>query len=204
MNPSCPDRLFLHASSVVVNGGALLFLGHSAAGKSTLAQLLEKTYPILADDSVFASRDPHGFWRVLDGKFRFENGGVFNWDKAVRRRSAEGPSIPLLGCLRIHKAQHVKVAGLVPVETTRYLMDAVMEVDLQGKFGRLLKGAEQEKSTIARVRQMRLHWFHLAADIARVCPCWQLWFPRDSHFPDLLNAISAVATEVCRVEKSLP
>jgi hypothetical protein len=195
MKPAGTDGLFLHASSVVVDGGALLFLGHSTAGKSTISTLLEKNYPTLADDAVFASLDPHGLWRVVDGKFRFEDGGVFSWEESVRRRAADGPGIPLLACMRIHKAQNVRVAPIAPVETARYLMDAVMEVDVQRKFGRLKDKTGMEKPAVALVRRMRLQWFHQSAEIARACPGWRLWFPRDSHVPDLLDAISAVAAQ---------
>ena len=52
--------LFLHASAVVIDGGACLFLGHSTAGKSTIARLLGKDYPVLADDSVYAVRRSPG------------------------------------------------------------------------------------------------------------------------------------------------
>jgi hypothetical protein len=153
---------------------------------------------MLADDTVFATCDPHGSWRVVDGGFRFEDGGVFGWEESVRCRSADGPATPLLGCVRIHKAQHVKVARLDPVETARHLMDAVMEVDVQRKFGRLHDKTGKEKFAVARVRRMRLHWFHLAADIARACPGWHLWFPRDSHFSDLICAIAKVSSKARR------
>ena len=49
--------LFLHASSVVVEGVAVLFLGHSTAGKSTIARRLGKAYRVLADGSVYAAPD---------------------------------------------------------------------------------------------------------------------------------------------------
>ena len=63
--------LFLHASAVVVGGGALLFLGHSTAGKSTIARMLGQIQPVLADDSVYAARGADGWWRVVDGSFRY-------------------------------------------------------------------------------------------------------------------------------------
>ena len=44
--------LFLHASAVVVAGGAVLFLGHSTAGKSTIARILGQSFSILADEAV--------------------------------------------------------------------------------------------------------------------------------------------------------
>ncbi len=187
--------LFLHASSVLVEGGALLFLGHSTAGKSTISKLLEKTNPILADDSVFASRNKHGFWQVADGRFYFEDGDICCCEAAVRRRSADGSSFRLLGCMRIHKAGHVKVTSLAPFETARYLIDAVMEVDVQRKFGRLDDKIGEIKTSVSLVRQLRRHWFYLAADIARSCPGWHLWFSKNLYFSDLHNAISAVSAQ---------
>jgi len=47
----------LHASGVVVEGEALLFVGEADAGKSTIAQLFhEKGHPLLADDNVLITQ----------------------------------------------------------------------------------------------------------------------------------------------------
>ena len=58
------NGLLLHASSVVMPGGALLFLGRSGAGKSTMCQLLSQSFPVLADDFVFVNRNAEGTWYV--------------------------------------------------------------------------------------------------------------------------------------------
>ena len=187
------DGLFLHASAVVAEGGALLFLGHSTAGKSTIADLLQKNYDFLSDDAVFTNRDPNGVWRVVDGKFRLENVEVFNWETVMRQQPEIGSGIPLRGCIRIYKSLSVKLAGLAPVETARCLMDAVMEIDVQRKFGRLQDKTGGGKPDVALVRRMRSAWFHNAADIARACTGWRLWFPRDSHVPDLICAVDTIA-----------
>jgi hypothetical protein len=51
----------LHASSVRVNGAAMLFLGPSGAGKSTLAAALgQRGYPLLTDDFCVVSLDAGG------------------------------------------------------------------------------------------------------------------------------------------------
>jgi len=197
MNPSSKNGLFLHASSVVVGGGALLFLGHSTSGKSTISSLLKKHYPTLADDTVFATCDPRGIWQVVNGGFRFEDAGLCSWEEFMQRRFADG-AIPLLGCMRIHKAQQVKVARLDPVETARYLMDAVMEVDVQRKFGMQQEKTGVKKPAVALARRMLRQWFQQSAEIARACPGWHLWFSRDTHLPDLLNALAAVAAEAQR------
>jgi hypothetical protein len=186
MTAAVAEGLFLHASAVVVGGGALLFLGHSTAGKSTLARLLGKNHPVLADDSVFAARDTQGGWRVVDGSFRFGRDVVSGWQEAVRRRAVEGPSIPLRGCFRIHKAASARVEPFAPLNLARCLMDAAMEVDMQRKFGRPREGGGEAACTFSSVRQMRRQWFRWVAEIARACPGGNLWFSRDSKEADLL------------------
>ncbi|MBN2106013.1 MAG: hypothetical protein JW832_01195 [Deltaproteobacteria bacterium] len=202
MNPSDVQGLFLHASSVVAHGGALLFLGHSTAGKTTIAAMLKKKFSALADDSVFVSLDSSGTWQVVDGKFRFEDGCLNNWFDAVRRRYAKGQVMPLLGCVRIHKAGYVRTARIEPIETARCLMDAVMEIDVQRKMGGLQEMPGRERPDIVRMRRMRLQWFQQAAEIARTCPGWRLWFSRDLHFGGLVEAIAAIAAEA-RCESDL-
>ena len=176
--------LFLHASSVVVEGGALLFLGHSTAGKSTIAQMLGAAYPVLADDSVFVSRRPDGRWGVVDGGIRFGEGDFADWQKRIRRQIDQN-SVPLRGCLRIHKASEVRMGPMDPVELARYLMDAAMEIDVQRKYGRCSGLSEMEPVVWEEVLQMRRRWFGLAAEIARTCPGQHFWFSKSSQLPEL-------------------
>lgn len=42
----------LHASANIINNKAVIFLGRSGAGKSTIARLLRDSYPIIADDNI--------------------------------------------------------------------------------------------------------------------------------------------------------
>ncbi|MGD9780945.1 MAG: hypothetical protein AB7V14_02195 [Kiritimatiellia bacterium] len=175
--------LFLHASAVVVGGGAVLFLGHSTAGKSTIARLLGTTFPVLADDAVFASKGADGAWRVVDGGFRFGKGwNLAGWQEFVRKRSAAGEGIPLRGCLRIYKAETARIDPLEPLELARCLMDAAMEIDLQRKVGRSIKGMPPGPQALEPVRRKRRQWFGWVAEIARGCPGWNLWFSKD--FPE--------------------
>ena len=60
--------IYFHASSVNVSGKALLFLGHSTAGKSTISRLLSERYPVIADDKVWVSQKKNGDWMVCDGE----------------------------------------------------------------------------------------------------------------------------------------
>lgn len=132
---SDPPGLFLHASAVLLPGGAALFLGHSTAGKSTIARTLGAWFPVLADDTVFVARDPARGWVVSDGEFRLGAAGFCSvWDRVVELRPPPADLPLLLGCLRIHKGHIVRLEPMHALETCRHLMDAVMEVDLQRKY----------------------------------------------------------------------
>lgn len=52
---------YLHASGLSVGGQGLLFVGHSEAGKSTMATMLRGEGEILCDDRVIVRRWPEGF-----------------------------------------------------------------------------------------------------------------------------------------------
>jgi hypothetical protein len=53
--------IYMHASGMVVNGHGLAFVGHSEAGKTTMARLLQDRGEILCDDRVILRRWPDGF-----------------------------------------------------------------------------------------------------------------------------------------------
>lgn len=53
--------VLLHAAGVVFGGSGLLFLGHSAAGKSTVCGMLAPQAGILCDDRTIARRRGKGF-----------------------------------------------------------------------------------------------------------------------------------------------
>ena len=162
--------LFLHASAVVVEGGAVLFLGHSTAGKSTIARLLGASLPVLADDAVFAARDADGGWRVVEGGFRFEDGDVFRRMDEIQRQVRQGAGIPLRGCFRLRKADDVKIEPLIPSDLARVLIDAVIEIDVQRKVDKYVK--DQGIDLIS----VRKKWFRWVAEIARKYPGWMLYF----------------------------
>jgi len=183
------DGLFLHASSVVIDGRALLFLGHSTAGKSTIARLLSQQVLVLADDSVFAYRGSDHLWRVLDGGFRFGESDLSDWQNSIRRRTEAGEGVPLAGCLRLHKAEALRIEPLPPLETARCLMDAVMEIDLQRKSGRLRREEEHRADALQRERNLRHFWFRQVSDMARTIPGWNLWFSPNPDVSDLLEAL---------------
>ena len=171
--------LFLHASSVVVDGGAVLFLGHSTAGKSTIARLTGTVHPVLADDSVFVSRGADGAWRVVDGSFRFGRDDLGDFQEKIRRRAAGAGAVPLRGCLRIHQSDAVKMEPLAPLELARCLMDAALEIDLQRKGSRSHDPTPSLQERHCRILEARKTWFRQVAAIARQVRGWHLWFSLD-------------------------
>jgi len=55
------EGCYIHASGVVLDGKGLLFVGHSSAGKSTMAMMLKDQAKILCDDRMIVRRWPDGF-----------------------------------------------------------------------------------------------------------------------------------------------
>jgi MoaA/NifB/PqqE/SkfB family radical SAM enzyme len=52
---------YLHSCGVNFSGKGLLFVGHSEAGKSTMATILKEKAEILCDDRIIVRRKPEGF-----------------------------------------------------------------------------------------------------------------------------------------------
>jgi hypothetical protein len=187
------DGLFLHASAVNMNGGACLFLGHSTSGKSTIARLLEKQAPVLADDAVLASRDPEGIWRVVDGGFRFDRDMEAGFPETIRRRSAAGLGVPVKAIFRLHKGPFARLEPLDPLDLARVLMDAAMEIDLQRTAGRRKGSKESGKPNVLLEREMRSEWFRRVSEIARTLPGWHLWFSKNGSETELHSILASAA-----------
>lgn len=52
---------YLHSAGVILDNKGLLFVGHSEAGKSTIASLLKDKAEILCDDRIIVREHPEGF-----------------------------------------------------------------------------------------------------------------------------------------------
>jgi hypothetical protein len=55
------EGCYIHASGVVLDGKGLLFVGHSNAGKSTMAMMMKDSAKVLCDDRMIVRRWPDGF-----------------------------------------------------------------------------------------------------------------------------------------------
>jgi hypothetical protein len=52
---------YLHSAGVILEDKGLLFVGHSDAGKSTMAMMLKEKAEILCDDRIIVRERPEGF-----------------------------------------------------------------------------------------------------------------------------------------------
>jgi energy-coupling factor transporter ATP-binding protein EcfA2 len=150
--------LALHSSAVVTPGGALLFLGHAGAGKSTIVRLLAERFPTLADDAVFLLRQAYGTWHVADGTVQ-AFAGPEEEDEASTLEC-----IPLRAVLRIYQDTAPALERIGQVETCRHLTDAAFEI------------AWQKSGDGPTARRL----FSTLAEVARRYPAWQLRFDKEN------------------------
>lgn len=157
---SCTKQkgLYLHASSVNINGKALLFLGHSSSGKSTISRLLSKRYPIIADDKICIFQKKNEEWFVCDGSNQ-----TYSEDENTRQNYSV-KAFPLLALIRIYKSDIMDIQPISPRTTCSHIIDAVFEVDMQ---------RNQEDLMI------RKEWFKLVGDISKKIEGWHLTFKKD-------------------------
>ncbi|MGC8960552.1 MAG: hypothetical protein ACP5OO_12375 [Chloroflexia bacterium] len=111
----------LHASAVVLDGRALLFLGPSGTGKSTIRALLEGRAEPLADDGAFLRRRPEGGWEVFPADGRIFLGPL------CEEEATGLAATPLRAFFRIYQAGGPRLEILPPWEGCRFLTAAFFE-----------------------------------------------------------------------------
>ena len=172
--PAC--GLFLHASAVLGPKGAILLLGHSGSGKTSLCKILSPYFSLIADDITFVCRRKCGVWEVRDGdSFRPE---LFKNRSVSKNMVQKAPAYPLGSIIRIFASQSTVLQPLAPMKLCEYLMDAVFEIDIQRKTIR---------------SDLTVQWFHHVAAIAKQNKGWQLQFALDKKL--ILSAFQGAGGE---------
>ncbi len=118
--PNLP--ILLHAAAVKTPHGALLFLGPSKAGKTTICNLLASKFEPIADDTVYALRAGEGRWLAASKVALL-----------TAQKHHSGSDIPadigsrILATMRIYKDCFVAVEPIGPKEHCFNLINAVVE-----------------------------------------------------------------------------
>ncbi len=151
---SVPLVVAVHASAAQANGGALIFLGPSGTGKSTICAMLSDYAPQMAADTVYLVPRPDGQWGVADGGRRAYEGPLSEEEAGAL------PTVPLRAILRLFQAPAPHLEPLAALKTCRYLTDALFEVAWQRGYDVVTK-----KALFARL-----------AAICRATPGYELHF----------------------------
>jgi energy-coupling factor transporter ATP-binding protein EcfA2 len=143
----------LHGSAVIAPGGALIFLGHGGAGKSTICQLLAGHFPKLSDDAVYLAGQGDGEWYVTNADQRAFAG-------PLREGELDGREWTVLrAVVRIFQSPTTRLVPVTPLAACRHLTDAAFEIGWQ----KLRRDDPREV-------------FSTVAQVARSYPGWELRF----------------------------
>lgn len=150
------DGCFFHAAGLDVGGRGVLFVGHSEAGKSTLAKMLMPRAEILCDDRMIVRRDGDGF--RIHGNWGHGEIPIVSASSAPLAavffpvKSARNEAVPVTGTAE--KAKRLLPCLIRPLETSRWwgkslgFLDAFaaaipcydLHFDLSGRAAEVVKG----------------------------------------------------------------
>mgnify|MGYP000844244192 CR=1 FL=1 len=172
--PPTYRSVMIHASAVEYRGKALVFLGPSETGKSTISQLLAATLDgarVLADDVIDLDWEVGNGWGVGDARPRLlqESTGIQSTSTALH--------VCLGAIFRLYQAPYPRLMPLRALETGLYLMKAFAEV------GRRQAESLEEKRAC----------FVSLVDVARVVSGYELYCDRSLQ---TVNIIQQVTTSV--------
>lgn len=188
----------LHATAVVVDGGAVGFLGDTGYGKSSLgAAFLQAGYPMLTDDLLVLRHDGHGF-SAYSGPPRIKL-----FPEIAKRMLGEHvmgiPMNPLTRKLIIPLDRHQSHQAPTPLKALYVLPRpsagagsrrlTLRRLSQRGAFLALLKSAFNDE--VVEPERLR-HQFLLCTRIASAVPITLLSHPRSlASLPSVREAILA-------------
>lgn len=163
-----PPVLTVHAAAVQVNGAALLFLGPSGTGKTTLCGLLEEHTAPLANDVVHLIRREEGGWSVADGVPQAYEGPLSEEEAAAL------PTVPLRAVFRLFQAAEPSLIPVDALDICRYLTDALFEIAWQRDYD-----VESKRMVFAAL-----------ADVCRAVPGFEFRIARSPRTAEVLTESS--------------
>jgi len=156
----------IHGAAVQSERGALVFLGPSEMGKSTVSRLLEPL-PVLADDGLYMMCAADGSWGAAAGDVRAFSGPLSAPEAAALR------PVPLRGIFRLFRAEEPRLMRLEALELCRYLTHALFDLCWP-----LQCSLEAKKRAFADL-----------AGIARAVPGYRLYFDRSPRTVEILSNV---------------
>lgn len=121
------DILVLHASSMFNKDGALIFLGPSGTGKSTMCDLLSPYMCMLAEDKVYLVSQGNGKWCVIEGDGCLATGIKLSSNEDLLKL----PYAPLRAVFRLYQTTEPILRKLDMLSVCRDLTDAFFEIAWQ-------------------------------------------------------------------------
>jgi hypothetical protein len=153
----------LHASAAAAPDGALLFVGASGSGKSTICRLLIPYFSPLAEDVVYLVP-------ALDGSWSVANAGYPQPVQPLKEEVKKLHSVPLKAIFILVKGEGIRLERLDALLGCRYLMDGFFEILRQNAF----------------TLEVRRKGFSDIAAIARRYPAYRLVFNLSGRVIDLM------------------
>jgi hypothetical protein len=154
----------LHASAVVAPGGALVFLGTSGAGKSTIRRLLRPYFSSLAEDAVYLIPASDGSWSVADAGHPQPLRPLSHGEAAKLR------GVPLQAVFTLVKGDDVRLERLDALSACHQFLNGLFEIVRQNVF----------------TPEVRRRSFADVAAIARRYPAYRLVFDLSGRVVDLM------------------
>lgn len=161
--PDPSKKIRVHASAVCVDGSALIFLGPSKAGKSTICRLLSRHATPWADDKLYLISQANGEWSVASA----DNRNLGKPPSGQEDSSLE--CVPLKAIFRLYQALEPHLERISEIETCCHLAKAFFELSRQQRWDiKIKRRAFASLATITRsVPGYRLY-FNLSTETYEV------------------------------------
>ena len=155
-----PPGILIHSAAVKTERGALLFLGHSKAGKSTICNLLSDRYETIGDDMAHVEyRDGVGWVVGTLSSYMDQRDSTH-----ARTHRSIPPTTPIFAIMRIYQNPRIEATPMPPSKLCFHLTNAIVEG----------VGQSPSHSVFSALR-----WFHVIARMGREIQGWHLQFPKN-------------------------
>ncbi|MBN2005230.1 MAG: hypothetical protein JXA21_17865 [Anaerolineae bacterium] len=147
--------------------GAIIFLGPSGTGKTTICNLLSAYIDVLAEDAIYLVPQPAGRYGVLCG----DKYAHTETPQQFFAKTNPGPGIPLRAIVRLYQAEKPYLRRIDAFLTCRYLTDAFYEV------------VRQRREPL----DVKQRIFATLAEMARYLGGHEFHFTLSPHIPRIMN-----------------